>query len=318
MPVYNAQDTVQAAVESALKQSFPDFELLVINDGSTDATLSVIDKIKDQRLKIYTYPNSGSYSARNHGLAQAQGDFIAFLDADDIWRSDKLEAQLKALQTNPRAILIYSWTEFIDEFGKSLARGSYFTYSGHVLTTLLSRNFISNGSNPLIRREAFEIVGNFDETFTSGGDWDMWLRLAVQGHFINVPQIHVYYRCTNRSISTSMIRLEVDGLQVLDKAFQRLPASYQYLKKPSLAQFYEYLVYRTFETFPSSQPYLPERSQGLAAAKYFWQTIRHHPPYLGKLRFMLTSIYKIIAVLLLPPRQAQGMIGLMKAIGKYA
>lgn len=258
------------------------------------------------------------YPARNRGLDHAQGDFIAFLDADDVWLRDKLAAQLEALKFNPQADLAYSWTDFINEFGHLLGTGSYATYSGDVLATLLGGNFISNGSNPFIRREALERVGKFDESFVSGGDWDLWLRLAEQGHFVNVPQVHVYHRLTNRSISASTTRLEIGGLQVLDKAFQRLPTSYQPFKRPSLAKFYEYLVYRSFEVFPSTRPYLLERRQGLAAAKFFWQTIRNHPAYLCNWRFMLTSIYKITAVLLLSPRQAQRLIDFMKAIGKYA
>ena len=103
VPAYNAEKTVLETITSVLNQTFSDFELIVVNDGSTDRTLELLSTVKDHRLKIFSYPNGGVPVARNRGLSHATGDFIAFLDADDLWTPDKLELQLATLQQHPDA-----------------------------------------------------------------------------------------------------------------------------------------------------------------------------------------------------------------------
>ena len=191
IPVYNGEKTIAETIESVLNQSFSNFEIVVINDGSQDSTLDVIASIQDPRLKIFSHPNAGLSASRNRGISQSSGEFIAFLDADDLWTPDKLEAQLTALQENPNAAVAYSWTDFIDETGQFLADGSHRTANGDVYADLLLFNVLQNGSNPLIRMQALINIGNFDESLPSAEDWDMYLRLAARYHFICVsfPQI---------------------------------------------------------------------------------------------------------------------------------
>ncbi|NES72852.1 MAG: glycosyltransferase family 2 protein, partial [Okeania sp. SIO2D1] len=103
IPVYNGEKTIRDTINSVLKQSFADFELIIINDGSTDSTLEVINSFQDHRLKVFSYPNAGQGASRNRGIELAKGEYISFIDADDMWTSDKLEKQLQALQDNPQA-----------------------------------------------------------------------------------------------------------------------------------------------------------------------------------------------------------------------
>src|SRR4028119_270042 len=117
---YNAEQTILETITSVLNQTFSNFELLVINDGSTDRTLELLSTVKDPRLKIFSYPNGGVSVARNRGITQASGEFIAVLDADDLWTVDKLELQLAALQEHPEAGLAYSWAYYMDEQAKSI------------------------------------------------------------------------------------------------------------------------------------------------------------------------------------------------------
>ena len=159
---------------------------IVINDGSQDLTLEVISSIPDSRIQVYSYPNSGLAASRNRGIVRAVGEYIAFIDADDLWTSDKLEAQLHALKANPDAAVAYSWTDYIDESGQFLRRGSHITVNGNIYPDLLVLDFLENGSNPLIRKQAFVECGNFDESLTAAEDWDLLLRLASRYHFICV------------------------------------------------------------------------------------------------------------------------------------
>lgn len=129
VPAYNAEKTILKTIESVLKQTFTDFELIIINDGSNDSTLNIVNSINDDRIKVFSYANSGVCVSRNRGIEQAQGEYISFLDADDLWTTDKLELQLKALQENPQTAIAYSWTDYIDENGKFLYPGSHASFS---------------------------------------------------------------------------------------------------------------------------------------------------------------------------------------------
>jgi glycosyltransferase involved in cell wall biosynthesis len=95
IPVYNGEKTIKQTVESVLNQTFRDFELLIINDGSQDATLEIIQAINDERIQVFSYQNSGVSASRNRALTKAKGEFISFIDADDLWTPNKLELQLK-------------------------------------------------------------------------------------------------------------------------------------------------------------------------------------------------------------------------------
>ena len=110
IPAYNPERTILETVESVLHQTFSDFELIVINDGSTDRTLDLLQTVQDSRLKIFSYSNGGLALARNRGISHAQGAYISFIDADDLWTIDKLELQLEALKQHPDMGVAYSWT----------------------------------------------------------------------------------------------------------------------------------------------------------------------------------------------------------------
>lgn len=148
IPVYNGEKPIRETIDSILNQTFSDFELIMINDGSQDSTLDILTNVQDPRLKVFSYPNVGLSASRNRGISHACGEFIAFLDADDLWTPDKLEAQLLALEENPQAVLAYSWTDFIDESGQLLGFGISYTITGDVYTELLVLNFVGSGSNP--------------------------------------------------------------------------------------------------------------------------------------------------------------------------
>nr|MDJ0704594.1 glycosyltransferase family A protein [Leptolyngbyaceae cyanobacterium MO_188.B28] len=164
IPVYNGQSTIQETVDSVLKQTLTDFELIVINDGSTDKTLEILEANPDPRIKIFSYPNKGLSASRNRGIRHAASDLITFLDADDLWSPDKLEAQRRALQAHPNADVAYSWTDYIDGDSQFLQAGMHITANGNVLAKLLTVNFIESGSNVLIRQSALKSVGFFDES----------------------------------------------------------------------------------------------------------------------------------------------------------
>jgi glycosyltransferase involved in cell wall biosynthesis len=294
IPVYNGEKTIRETIESVLNQSFSDFELIVINDGSQDSTLDVLGSIQDPRLKVFSYPNSGVSASRNRGFSHTVGEFIAFLDADDLWTPDKLEAQLKALQENPDAAVAYSWTDFIDETGQFLGHGSHRTVNGDVYAELLLFDFLDNGSNPLIRRQALTEVGNFDKEVAGAEDWDMWFRLAAHYHFVAVPSPQILYRVYTTSMSSNTSKMEAASLRVLERAYKQAPKSLQVFKKQSFAYLYKYLIFKSLQGSP-------RRQRSREAIKILWNYIRKEPS-LYRIHLKL-SLFKAVLLTLLYPQQ---------------
>jgi glycosyltransferase involved in cell wall biosynthesis len=118
IPAYNAMNYLPETLKSVLRQTFTDFEILIIDDGSSDNLVQWVSQLVDPRIKLISQNNQGVSVARNTGITHAQGEFIAFLDADDLWEATKLEKQLHTLEDNPAVGLVYTWTAFIDQSGK--------------------------------------------------------------------------------------------------------------------------------------------------------------------------------------------------------
>ena len=306
IPVYNGEKTIGETMASVLQQTFADFELIVINDGSIDRTLEIISSLKDPRIKVFSYPNAGLAASRNRGISVAVGEYISFIDADDLWTPDKLEAQLKALQENPLAALAYSWTDLIDELSQFIRIGGHVTVNGDAYANLLLVNFLENGSNPLIRRQALIEVGNFDEPLESAADWDMWLRLAARYPFVAVSVPQILYRVNSTSMSANVFKQEVETVKVIEKAFLQAPKSLQYLKKYSLANVYKYLTYKALEGSPG-------RDRGLVAARFMMQAIRCDRTLFRK-RVIWKVWLKILMVIILPRRLAEPLLAKMNQL----
>ena len=306
IPVFNGEKTIQETIESVLNQTITDFELLVINDGSQDRTVEIAECISDSRIQVFSYPNAGQSTSRNRGIELAKGDYISFIDADDLWTPDKLEAQLKALQANPKAGVAYSWTDWIDESSQLLGKGSYNTEQGEVFTKLLLNDFVANGSNVLIRRDALTEVGDFDPSVTPAEDWDLWLRLAARYEFVAVRSPQILYRISPNSASFNVWKMEASSLQVIDKAFAVAPESLQYLKPQCLGNRYKYLTFKAIEGYP-------ERSKGIAAIRFLWNAIKNDPSLL-RAKVIWKVLFRVAAITLLTPKLAHAVINKFKTL----
>ena len=306
IPVFNGEKTIQETIESVLNQTITDFELLVINDGSQDGTVEIVECISDSRIQVFSYPNAGQSTSRNRGIELAKGDYISFIDADDLWTSDKLEAQLKALQANPKAGVAYSWTDWIDESSQLLGKGSHNTEQGEVFTKLLLNDFVANGSNALIRRDALTEVGGFDPSVTPAEDWDLWLRLAARYEFVAVRSPQILYRISPNSASFNVWKMESSSLQVIDKAFAVAPQSLQYLKSQCLGNRYKYLTFKAIEGYP-------ERNKGIAAIRFLGNAIKNDPSLL-RAKVIWKVLFRIAAITLLTPKLAQAVINKFKPL----
>jgi glycosyltransferase involved in cell wall biosynthesis len=242
IPAYNAERTIRETINSVLEQTFFDFELIIINDGSTDNTLQLVNEVKDSRLRVYSYSNAGLSMARNRGITHAKGEYISFIDADDLWTSDKLEMQVQALEKSPTSGVAYSWTMCMDNSGKVFYPGVIANFQGNVYSHLLISNFIASGSNVLIRAEAIKSVGEFDITLKSCEDWDYWLRLAPKWNFVVVPKSQIIYRLSSGAMSSKVEVMEKYQILVLERAFKKAPPELQHLKNKGFSYIYQYLT----------------------------------------------------------------------------
>jgi len=268
LPVYNGAETIAATVESVLGQEFVDLELLVINDGSTDHTLEVLAKVDDPRVSIHSFENRGLATSRNRGIHLAGGEYVAIIDADDLWTPDKLRKQLQALVSDPRAGMAYSLTDCIDEHDNFAGPGSHVVHFGRVYEQLLIGNFIESGSNPLIPRRIFDEVGVFDESLAAAEDWDVYLRIAHACPIVCVPEVQILYRIHSRSMSANIERQKIACIRVFEEAIERLPMGTERdrIERTGRANLNRYFARRVITTAAGPQAVLP-------AFRYIWQWI---------------------------------------------
>ncbi|OKH25861.1 glycosyltransferase family 2 protein [Chroogloeocystis siderophila] len=242
IPAYNAEQTIIAAIASVQQQTYRDWEVIVIDDGSCDRTCELLNRIQEPRMQVHRYTNSGVSLARNRGIARAKGELIAFLDADDLWSPDKLECQVAALEQHPSAAVAYSWTYFMNDTATIVHAAPPVWCQGDVYAQLLVRNFLYSGSNALVRRDALAVVGGFDATLTHGEDWELFVRLAAIFEFVVVPKAQVFYRHSPTSASAQVELMEPRLQQVIDQVFAAAPPELQSLKNENLATLYQYLT----------------------------------------------------------------------------
>lgn len=257
IPTYNSSQTIGETLSSVFNQTFENFEIILINDGSTDDLNLVLQNFKDRRLKVFNYPNGGLAIARNRGIKKAEGEYLAFLDADDLWHKNKLQTHLDALEfskkSNPKVAVAYSWSYFLDSETQQCFEDDAVAYQGDVLSELLQSNFITSGSNILVSREAVLSTGFFDQRYKGPSDWDYWLRLAQQWEYILIPERQVFYRQTRTSMSSQVPEMEQEHVQVLDTIFPSLPSNLQSLKPIALSNIYFYSAQLYSRQTPSSE-----------------------------------------------------------------
>ena len=249
IPTYNCQTYIAEAVESVLAQTYQDFELIVIDDGSTDNTRQVLEPYLDRIIYLYQ-ENQGESVARNRGIQVAQGEYIAFLDSDDLWLLHKLERQVAVMDALPEAVLVYSYSYAINASRERIShRGSNRVGQGEtglhsVFEQLVTNNFISNPGTVMVRKQILESMTPFDPALQWGEDWDLWLRLSLKGPFAFVPEPLACYR-----IRQPGRRLRIEASDefvrqneiILHKVFDSLPedrANLRHLRPRAFAALY--------------------------------------------------------------------------------
>ncbi|CAN5744279.1 hypothetical protein BH23ACT10_BH23ACT10_32460 [soil metagenome] len=215
IPAYNASTHVRTAVTSALQQTYQPIEVVVVDDGSTDATPQIVTSlaVADSRVRLIRQPNQGVAAARNRGIAASRGTYVAPLDADDYWLPDKIRSQVARIEAGgPGMGLVYCWWITVDANGRRIGTSPRWTEEGNLFRALLHTNMIGNGSLPLFRRACLDVVGTYDTSLRARGgegceDWDLSLRIASRYDIGVVPMFASAYRRVPRSMSTDIDKM---------------------------------------------------------------------------------------------------------------
>ncbi len=216
IPTYNNARFVGEAIQSVLNQTYKNYEIIVIDDGSTDNTGDIVARF-NKRVKYIKQQNMGLSGARNTGILHAKGEFFAFLDSDDLWTPLFLAASIAKIQEDKSVGLTYSWWDYIDENGIKLPEQGKYIQRGNIFHELVISNRFPTIS-VLVRKRCLDEIGFFDESLTALEDWDLWLRTAEKGWlFENIPQVLAHYRRHSNNMTLDINRMERNQLKVLNK-----------------------------------------------------------------------------------------------------
>jgi len=224
LPVYNGEKFIERAIRSVLAQTYKYWELIVIDDGSIDKTSEIVKRYLNEKVKYLYQKNSGVSIARNKGIKISNGDYIAFLDCDDVWKPEKLQVQLSKFMENYNVGLIYTDVFIVTERGKILGKFSQFNYpySNKVTKKLFLQNFICT-SSVIINKEILKKTGLFDPDIKIGEDYDLFFRLSLYTNFYYVDNPLLYYQISEKGLSRNKIKMWEENIKILDKWLKKYP-----------------------------------------------------------------------------------------------
>lgn len=268
IPTYNRRDFLRVTIRSALAQTYREYEVIVVDDGSTDGTRELLALYADAIRPVYQ-SNRGTSGACNAGYRTARGEYLVFLDHDDLIRPDFLELLVGVLAARPAACIAYCAWEYIDVAAALLPGTTRPRREGRLLPELLQGGFnlVSPGA-ALIRRTCFEQVGPFDESISQCVDWDLWLRFALAGHsFAYVDQPLLRYRIHPHNRSADAAAMARDTRATLEKFFGRpdLPDEIKALRADAFAT-HHFAVAADYLIFGPPEPARHHLRHGLAAS----------------------------------------------------
>ena len=250
IPAFNAAMSIERTIQSVLAQTYPNYEILVIDDGSSDGTSDVVKKLAagDERIRLLQQENQGVAAARNYGIKHATGDYIAPLDADDIWFPKKLEKQVGVMrECQPNVGLVYTWSVPVTGDGSMLNFSPGWEEEGAVFLPLLLGNFLSNASTPLICRECFDHAGMYNSNFLKFDaqgceDWDLYLRIAEHYEFRVVPEPLTGYWQSAESMSADWRQMARSYHLMMEWLRKRHPEIPAFVFRWSKSNYFLYLA----------------------------------------------------------------------------
>ena len=222
IPAYNAARYLSAALESVVAQSYDDWRIVLVNDGSTDSTAAIAARFEarlGEKMLLITQRNAGLPAARNAAIRASSAEFLAILDADDVWLPHRLAESLKSFASRPEVGISYGLITRIDENGSPLSTfaGNPRHAQGRIAPAIFMRRVELPCPTVTLRRSCIDAVGLFDETMRATEDRDLWLRIALRYEVSFIPKVIALYRTSPNSMSTDMDRMLKAQLQFIRK-----------------------------------------------------------------------------------------------------
>lgn len=278
---YNMAGFLPLAIRSALAQTYRNIEVLIIDDGSNDGSEEAVAPfLADSRVRYRKQMNRGQAVAKNRGIRESTGEYVAFLDADDLWTPDKLEAQLPLFAESQAVGVVYSAFASIDEKGNRLPDVPVKLHRGRVSGPMLIFNFVGFGTS-VVKRECFKRLGTFNENLGMGIDYDLWLRFSTQYEFDYVDRTLLYYREWPGQMSRNWNTSYLKGIEIMKSFLRDFPDTVdQGTVDEAWAHTYTGFGYNT-------------RTRGgklRDAFRLYLQALRHKPAYVPAWRGIVATL----------------------------
>lgn len=300
IPVYNGEQFIARAIESVLAQTVKPFEIIVINDGSKDGTLNILNSYGG-KIRAVSIPNGGVSNARNTGIKMAQGDCVAFLDADDVWHPNKLEQQLKAFEKYPDiGFCCCNYSIFdtyrgvtVDHFTVLKNTEANFNEPLRQLPVklLLTVNFVGTCSGVLIRKGLLDQVGAFNVSYKQSEDYELWLRCGLKTNFILLNEVLVDKKMHTSNLTNNFKESYSFHLRVLEDI--KTPFN-DYFKKNSLMGDYREDISRT--NYKLGELYYNEGSAS-DGFLFYWRGLAAHWTFKNLIHFIFVVLKKSMRLL---------------------
>lgn len=267
IPMYGAEKFIKFTIQSVLEQSYKNLEILIIDDESPDNSVEICQQFTDSRIQIIRQKNRGLAGARNTGIRHARGEYLAFLDADDLWLSNKIEKHIAHLESCQELGVSFSRSAFIDEKGNPWGMYQMSKLKDITPLDLLCRTPIGNGSAAVFRRKVFEgikfldnLYGStedfyFDENFRESEDVECWLRIAIQTNWKieGIPQALTLYRVNSSGLSANLNKKLESWKKLIEKVRSYAPERVVQWEKPAMAYHFRYLARRAVTLYAGTE-----------------------------------------------------------------
>lgn len=243
IPTYNCDKYICEAIDSVLRQTYSDYEIIVIDDGSTDTTRTII-KNKYSSIRYYYVKNSGVSAARNFGISMAQGELIAFLDADDMWLPEKLEKQAALFNKDEELGLVFTENIFFNEQGVSEFTANKLTrlMHGDIVRNIFLNSYVVT-STVMVRKSVFDHIGRFEEDLLVAEDDNMWMRIGMKYGIALLDERLAQYRMTKGSLSSDFDGIIIGVNKQIEILRSRYPDLYDSLGPLAIRKKYADLYF---------------------------------------------------------------------------
>ena len=283
IPTYNSDKYIGEAIHSVLRQTCTDYEIIVIDDGSTDNTRGIIEKYFPE-VEYFYIPNQGVSIARNYGIRRARGEFIAFLDADDLWLPEKLAMQLKLFEADKELMMVFTETRVFDTNGikKATFSKKEMLMKGDIVKNIFLYSHVSLPT-VMVRRQVFHEIGCFDENLKAAEDDNLWMRIALKCRIHLLDEVLVHVRSTENSLSRSPSNIfygVLKNIELIEKIYpelrKRLGRANIWKKKSVVYSSYGYYYF-------SSGDYAMAR-------RYYLKSITYYPQICSLMYFIFSLL----------------------------